>query len=316
MVNWEERRLIVKVANLYYFEGRTQAQIAKAIGVSRPVISKLLHRAKEEGIVEVYIKDENAHTVELEKKLEKKYDLKEVIVVPTRGLTPEMIKRSIGKATSFYISKKIKSIRSLGISWGRTISSFVQEYPYEQVQDLKIVPLVGGMGREFVEIHSNLLAYQLAKKMSCNCSYLYAPAMVETEGLKERLVQSEDIANVLLEGQSVDLAIVGIGNPFDNSTMIKMGYLKEEDLQTLKKVGAVGDIGSQFIDISGKPISHPLNNKVIGLQLEQLKNIPNVIGIIEGKHKVDSLKATLKGNYLDVVIMDDQIANQLSKNIS
>jgi DNA-binding transcriptional regulator LsrR (DeoR family) len=316
MVNWDERRLIVKIANLYYFEGRTQAQIAKAIGVSRPIISKLLHKAKDDGIVEIYIKDENAHTVELEKKLEQKYNLQEVIVVPTSDLTSEMIKQSIGKATSFYISKNVKNIRSLGISWGGTISSFVKEYPYEQKQDLKIVPLVGGMGKELVEIHSNLLAYQLAKKMNCSCSYLYAPAMVETEELKERLVNSADIATVLQEGQNVDLAIVGIGNPFENSTMIKMGYLKEEDLQTLKKYGAVGDIGSQFIDTSGKPISHPLNNKVIGLQLEHLKNIPKVIGIIEGKHKVGSLKAILKGNYLDVVIMDDLIANQLLRNIS
>lgn len=70
-MNWDERRQIVKVATLYYFEGLTQAEIAKKVGVSRPLISKLLNKARENGIVEIYIRDENAHTVELENRLEK-----------------------------------------------------------------------------------------------------------------------------------------------------------------------------------------------------------------------------------------------------
>jgi DNA-binding transcriptional regulator LsrR (DeoR family) len=311
MVNWEERRLIVKVANLYYFEGWTQAQIAKKIGVSRPVISKLLNKAKEQGIVEIYIKDENAHTVELEQKLEKKYGLKEVIVTPTAGLTSEMVKRSIGKAASSYVSKHIEGIQSLGISWGSTLSNFVQEYPYEQNRGLKIVPLVGGMGRELVEIHSNLLAYQLAQKMNSSCSYLYAPAMVDSNELKERLIQSDDIASVLEEGRNVQMAVVGIGNPFKNSTMTTLNYLKEEALVSLKKTGAVGDIGSRFYDALGKQIEHELNELVIGLDLEDLKKIPEVIGVVEGCHKVDSIEAALKGEYLDVLVIDDSTAHAL-----
>ncbi|MED4122668.1 sugar-binding transcriptional regulator [Halalkalibacterium halodurans] len=311
MVNWEERRLIVKVASLYYFEGWTQAQVAKKIGVSRPVISKLLNKAKEQGIVEIYIKDENIHTVELEQRLEKKYHLKEAIVVPTSGLTQDMIKRAIGKATSYYVSKNIKGMDSIGISWGTTVASFVQEYPYEQHRELKVIPLVGGMGRKFVELHSNLLAYELAKKMNCECSYLYAPAMVEAKELKERLIQSEDIASVLEEGRNVKMAVVGIGSPFKGSTMKVMNYLKEEDIATLKKIGAVGDMSSRFYDALGQPIDHPLNELVIGIDLDELKRIPIVIGVSEGAHKVDSVEAALKGGYLDVLVTDDSTAQSL-----
>lgn len=314
MVNWEERRLIVKVANLYYFEGWTQAQIAQKVGVSRPVISKLLNKAKEQGIVEIYIKDENAHTVELEQKLEKKYGLKEVIVTPTAGLTSEMVKRSIGKAASSYVSKHLGDLDSLGISWGSTLSNFVEEYPYEQNRGLKIIPLVGGMGKELVEIHSNLLAYQLARKMNCSCSYLYAPAMVESYELKERLIQSPDIASVLEEGREVKMAVVGIGNPFKNSTMTILNYLKEDTLHSLRKAGAVGDIGSRFFDSLGNAIDHELNDLVIGLDLESLRKIPVVIGVVEGTYKVDSIEAALKGGYLEVLVIDDSTAHALLNN--
>lgn len=310
-MNWDERRQIVKVANLYYFDGQTQAQIASKMGVSRPVISKLLNKAREMGIVEIYIKDENAHTVELEQQLEKAYGLKEALVVPAANLGTDMIKHAIGKAAASYVSKNIKDIKSLGISWGSTLSKFVQEYPYEQHRDLQIVPLVGGMGQKFVNIHSNLLAYQLAQKMNSYCSYLYAPAMVESLELKERLIQSEDIATVLEEGRNVEMAVVGLGNPFEGSTMVEMNYLTVEDLESLKSAGAAGDIGSRFYDADGNQIKHPLNDLVIGLDLEEFKNIPQVVGIVEGAHKVESLRAALKGGYLDVLIIDDVTADLL-----
>ncbi|ANU17109.1 transcriptional regulator [Planococcus maritimus] len=307
-MNWDERRQIVKVATLYYFEGLTQAEIAKKIGVSRPLVSKLLNKAKEHGIVEIYIRDENAHTVELEHQLERKYGLKEAIVIPTAGRNSDMIKHSLGKAASFYVSKNIEGAKKLGISWGSTLEKFVQEYPYEQHQQLKIIPLVGGMGSKLVEIHSNLLAYQLAQKMNATCSYLYAPAMVESEELKKRLIQSEDIALVLEEGRNVDMAVVGLGTPFEESTMTTMDYLKDENLKSLKDAGAVGDIGSRFYDHEGKQIVHPLNDLVIGLDIEEYKRIPEVIGIVEGVHKAESIKAALKGGFLDVLVVDDTMA--------
>lgn len=68
MLSWEERRSLVKIANLYYNDGWTQEQIAKKLGVSRPVISKSLQKAREHKIIEIFIKDETVHTVNLEKK--------------------------------------------------------------------------------------------------------------------------------------------------------------------------------------------------------------------------------------------------------
>ncbi|SDQ15900.1 DNA-binding transcriptional regulator LsrR, DeoR family [Virgibacillus subterraneus] len=311
MLNWEERRLMVKVAKLYYFEGWTQAQIAARNNVSRPVISKLLNNAKKEGIVEIYIKDETVQTVELEQTLEKKYGLSEVIVVSTAGFAPDMAKRQLGKTAASYIAKNLKGIKSLGISWGTTLLSLIEEYPYERRDDINIVPIVGGMGSDYVHLHSNQLAFNLAQKMNTSCSYLYAPAMVESDELKERLVNSKDIAHVLERGRNVDMALVGLGNPFKSSTMETIGYLEESDLASLRKAGAVGDISSRFFDAVGKEVDHPLNNRVIGLNLDEIRNIPEVIGIVEGSYKLESIEAALKGGYLNVLITDDRTAQEL-----
>lgn len=311
MLNWEDRRLMVKVAKLYYFDGWTQQQIANKHNVSRPVISKLLNTAKKEGIVEIYIKDETSHTVDLEQQLEKKYGLNEVIVVSTAGFAPEMAKRQLGQTAASYVSKSLTNIKSLGISWGSTLLSLVEEYPYERRSDIHIVPIVGGMGSDYVYLHSNQLSFNLAQKMNASCSYLYAPAMVESQDLRERLVSSKDIAFVLEEGRNVDMAVVGLGNPYKSSTMEKIGYLDEQDLASLRKAGVVGDISSKFFDALGEEVDHPLNNQVIGLTLDEIRKIPKVIGIVEGSYKLESIEAALQGGYLNVLITDDRTAQEL-----
>lgn len=148
MLNWEERRQLVKVAHLYYTDGWTQQEIAKKLNVSRPVISKLLQKAKDVGIVEVYIKDESIHTVELEKQLETTFQLTDAVVVPSVGTMSEMVKRAVGQAGAYYLSKNMKGAEKIGISWGTTLAELVKEYPFERRNDVKVIPLEGGMGRQ------------------------------------------------------------------------------------------------------------------------------------------------------------------------
>lgn len=314
MLTWEERRQLVKIATLYYTEGWTQEQIAKKIGVSRPIVSKMIQKAKEAGIIEIYIKDESIHTVELEQKLEKYFNLKDAVVVPSVGLTPDLVKSAVGRAGAYYLSKNLKNVKRLGISWGTTLAELVKEFPYVRNEDIHIVPLEGGMGRKYVEIHANQLAYELAKKLNCTCSYLYAPAIVETEELKERLLAMQDIEAVLEEGRNVDIAVIGIGNPHRSSTLRKLGYLSDENLNYLRKLGVVGDIGFRFFDDFGNVIIDSFTNKVIGVTLTELKKINQVIAVVEGIHKLESIKAALNGGFINVLIIDEQTAAAIVEN--
>lgn len=307
----DDKKLIVKVCKLYYFDGMTQAQIAKRIGVSRPIISKMLSKAKEEKIVEIFIKDESAHTAELELQMEKKYVLNEAIVVSQSDYEPSVLLDLLGQAAASYISKKIESIDSLGVSWGKSISSIVNAYPFEKNENVKVVPLIGGMGRSELDLHSNMLALKLAQKLHTQCSYLYAPAMIENLDTKNRLLESEDINGVLKEGKDVDMALVGIGNPLVDSTMEKIGYLSDEDIQSLSAANAIGDINSFFFDSKGVQLSHSLNDSIIGVDLNSLKEIENTIAIATGANKVKSIHAALLSGAIDVFVTDDKTAQEV-----
>ncbi|MED4582718.1 sugar-binding transcriptional regulator [Brevibacillus choshinensis] len=311
MDNWTEKRELVRVAKLYYLNGLTQAEIAKKLGVSRPVISKMLQRAKDTGIVEIYIRDETVSMVELEQQLEAALRLDEVIVVPSYGnKNEELIKQQVAKAAAQYLPKWIRNKRKIGISWGTTLYHLVNEYPFERHHKMKVYPLVGGIGRHRIEIHSNQLAYEFSKKLGGSCEFLYAPAIADSMELKRQLIDSPDIRSILEEARHVELAIVGIGNPYE-STMTEMGYLKEEDLRQLQEGKAVGDISSRFIDKTGKPILNDLNNRVIGIELDELRHIPTVVGVVSGSNKLDAVWASLQGNYFDKLIIDEYLAEVL-----
>lgn len=113
---------------------------------------------------------------------------------------------------------------------------------------------------------------------------------------------------MLEEGASAEVAVIGIGNSFYESTLQKVGYLKNEDLDELRKSGAVGDIGFRFFNKNGKAVDHPLNEKVVGLSLGKLKRIPLVIAITEGTFKKDSIIGVLKAGLIDVLVIDEPSA--------
>ena len=86
MIIQDNRRILVKVAQMYYEEGATQSEIAEIVGVSRSLVSKFLTKAKELGIVEITIHDEGLHQFrQLERKVERLYNLREVVCIESVG---------------------------------------------------------------------------------------------------------------------------------------------------------------------------------------------------------------------------------------
>lgn len=312
MRKWEDKRFILKIATLYYNEGLTQAEIAKKMEISRPLVSKILQEAKNTGIVEIYIKDEDAYSIALEMEIEKKYGLTEVIIVPNQKSATEAIsKKNVGRAAASYLSSILPKVKKIGVSWGTTLAEFVDEMPFLQYPNITIIPIMGGVGYSNVLYHSNHLAFLLAQKLNTTSTYFYAPALADTKKLKESLLDSKMISVALSEGKDVDVAIVGVGNPVRSSTYRDLGYFTNSDIKELEEKGAIGDVAATFFDKEGKPVDTDVSSRMMGIELEDLKNIPCVIAIATGKEKSDSLKALLAQQVIDVLVIDQTSAEEL-----
>lgn len=303
-----EEKETVKIAKMYYEEGMTQAQIAKVMGVSRSLISKILLDAKTNGIVEVFIHSETAYSVELERQLEKKFNMNKAIVIDTRNLTQDEIDKTAGQQSALYLKKLSKTNKKMGISWGHSLRSMVDSFPYTQLEDVTLYPLIGGMSDDHFDIHSNQLCFDLGRKMRATIKYLYAPASVSNLVIKNELTNNKAVKSVLEEASEVDLALLGISSPFENSSMLKIGYIDKKDISLLKEKKVIGDINSKFFTVDGEEAEIEFNNLVIGLGLDEIKNIPLRMSIAIDKSKTDALKVALTNNLLNIIVTTDDIA--------
>ncbi|GMA73351.1 hypothetical protein GCM10025885_24000 [Tetragenococcus osmophilus] len=117
-MNQSEEKELVRVSSMYYEEGMTQAEIARNMGVSRSLISKMLIDAKEAGVVEIFINSKSSYSIRLERELELQYDLKRVLVVDTLDLEANEVKKMAAREAALWLQKMIKGNKKLGISWG------------------------------------------------------------------------------------------------------------------------------------------------------------------------------------------------------
>ena len=87
-----ERRILVKVANMYYVENLKQSEIAQRMGIDRTTVSKYLKKALKDKIVKITVESDSFD--ELEAALEHRFGLKEACVVP-KSYDMQVIKQNM-----------------------------------------------------------------------------------------------------------------------------------------------------------------------------------------------------------------------------
>lgn len=300
--------LLVEVAVLYYEQGVTQTEIAKKLKLSRPTVASLLQEAKDTGIVKITVQHTSSTILQEQERLRKKYGLRTLLIASD---STEQPKAEVGALCASFIEERLPSIKNLGIGWGTTVFEYVSHANYFDFSHLTVTPLIGGVGFSDVKIHSNHLAFILSQKYQCESHYFYAPALAETFEQKEMLVNSEMVKMVLAEGRKVEMAVVGIGDPTHSSTYRQLGYITEKDAKELTACHSAGDIGATFFDASGKPVKSSVSDRMIGITMDEMKAIPELVVLATGAEKVQSIRTLLENQVVEHLIVDEVIAGEL-----
>lgn len=305
---------LIKIVSMYYEEGMTQAAIAKARGVSRSLIAKYLKDARERGIIEVVIKSESIYTTHLERQLEQQFHLKEAIVVDTSGLKTDDIKKRVSQQAALHLKHIIDDYQHIGISWGNTLRHMVDAFPYVNCPEAEVISLIGGLSDDYFDIQSNQLSYDLARKMRCKAKYLYAPALVSNQGILKELANNQAIQHVLEEGKHVDLALVGLSSLAQEQNMRRIGYIDDEAYRQLEMQGARGVINSRFYDVNGNELDNSINRSVLGMTLEDIQAIDNVMTVVYGDEKSEAVRIALSAGLVNTLVTTNTIAETIISN--
>lgn len=309
-----ERKTLIKIAYWYYKVGMTQEQIANKLHMSRQRVNKLVNSLIDDGIVSITINGLENEDVVLESLIEQRFSLKQVIIADTEQNDLPILS-VLGKKAGEFLDDFVQDGDKIGVSWGVTLGETIQYMRPSHKTNCHVVQLVGGVNTSNYSIKPDEITRMLAMKLDCNYSILYAPATMSSELAKE--MAKEDFYKETFERiKECNIAIMGIGELSEKSTIVTEGYLSKEDHNRLVNAGYIGDICFNPFREDGGFGTIQLESRVTGVDLLILKKIPTVVAIAGGKWKADAVYGALNTGCIDILVIDSSIAGELKKKIS
>jgi deoxyribonucleoside regulator len=306
-------RDILKICYLYYQEEKTQEEISELFGVSRFKISRTLKEAKRKGYVTITINDPKDDLTAIEIKLANKFDIEQAIVVKINEFSEKTALDQVAEAAARYLGKIVDNYQIMGVTWGYTVYHVVNKLKPIEVNHLTLVQIGGGLGT-IEGTDNNMLTMMLGQKLGAKAHVIPAPIIVRNRSLRDTLFKEKKIQQTLEIAKKADLVLFGVGLIGQEGMLWQSGFLNDTDTVKLKKAGAVGAICGRFFDADGQKCWGELDDRTIGLNLAELRNIRHKICVAIGKEKIDGILGALRGKLLNVLVTDERTAVSLLKN--
>jgi deoxyribonucleoside regulator len=312
MREFNERDML-KISYLYYHEERTQEEISKLFGVSRFKISRTLKEAKAKGYVTITINYPEDVLTDLEIKLAHKFSFEQAIVVRINEFNEMSAADQVARAAASYLSQIVGLYRIFGVTWGRTVSRVVTNLKPIEVSNLTLVQIGGGLGT-IEGTDNNMLTMMLGQKLGAKALVIPAPVIVRNRSIRDTLFKENKIKETLKIARKADLVLFGVGIIGPEGLLWRSGFLEDDDTVKLKKTGAVGQICGRSFNAEGQNCWDELDDRTIGLNLDELRSIKHKICIAFGREKVEAILGALKGRLLNVLVTDENTAARLLKH--
>lgn len=309
----EKRHKLIEVAKAYFLESRTQAEIAQQLGISRSQVSRYLTEAREQSIVQIRIVDEIDQTAAIGQVLSERYPhLKHVLVAPTFEHAPETIRANIGRYAANLLVEILQPGQQVTLGCGRTMEAMVKALTERKIADISVIQAMGNLGHEAHKIDYNEIARVAAEKLGGKVHYLSAPAIlgIGSGSAKEFLRTNPMLADALAIANEADIFLFGIGSIESDLVYTRYGLIQEHELQELKgKV--VGDICGRFFDIHGREISSAFEQRLIGIDLINIRKAKYALALAGGADKAAPLLGAIRGKWINGLISDEQTVHSI-----
>lgn len=298
----QDNELLTEIAVAYYQDEITQEEIAKKFGISRIKVGRLLKRAKEEGIVEINVRYHPVFSTRLEQQMRERFPISRALIALDHQDEEEQ-RRQVAALVSNYLAMSLKDEMVLAVGQGRNVAAIADHVGSVTERHCKFICGIGGTHRPGDAINADHISRRLAKKFGGSSETLYAPAYVENRALKDAFMQNGTIKETLDRARKADVALVGIGDMNENSYMVKLGWFTpHEIIDASLNQGVIGDIaGYDFFNAQGQHVDTVMNERVIGLSIDELRKIPCVIAIASENTKALAILGALRTGAIDII---------------
>jgi lsr operon transcriptional repressor len=306
-----EERFLARVAWAYYVEGMTQEKVAEKLGATRLRVNKSLSEAHRRGLVRITFNTAYAACAELETGLAARFGLRQAYVAPAPSDAGD-VQQMVGAALGHVLTEVLgdAAVKVFGMSWGGTLNIATRFVAALERPDLEVISVMGGLTRGS-DLNSFEITTRLADLMGAQHSYFTAPLYAGSAVSRDAIMQQDVFRDILEKLRSVDAMAMAAGDLSTRSLLMRDGLPSDMRMADLIAAGGVGDVLGTVIDAEGRPIDHPINERVIGIGLADLVRIPNVILAAGGMNKVPVIRAVLGLGSIDTFVTDEATARAL-----
>lgn len=244
---------------------------------------------------------------QLEDKISQAFALRQVVVVHGNADESFFVKQELGQAACHVLNKVIEKNDIIAVTGGSTLAVMAEQLTSTTMRTGNLfVPARGGLG-ESLEYQANTIASTLAKRMGAQYRLLHVPDLLSEEAYQSLKIEPivQDMLRII---RAARIVVHGIGEAF---VMAKRRHLKPQIIQHLMDEGALAEAFGYYFDRNGRVV-HTM--RTLGLQLEDLSSVENVIAVAGGHSKGEAIASILRAGYNGILIIDEAAAIEVLKH--
>lgn len=296
------RALLHSVAKMHYESGMSQVDIAKRLAVSTATVSRLLQRARAEGVVRIEIADLVA-VDELAEALVRRLGLRAAKVVEAPPVdAPRALAGPVGE---LLLGAGLGQGSVVAVGWGRAIRAIL-DAGLPRAPGVLVVPATGGMQQHLPHFQVNEFVRLAAEQLGGTPHFVHAPYL-PSAATRDAFLADSAIAESVALWDRIDVALVGIGLP--HAKNVAEASAATPDEQAL--VNAAGDVIRHYFDAEGHPILWDGEGRMIAASPEQLRRAPLVIGVAVGAEKAEAIHGAVRAGLITALVTDTRTADAL-----
>jgi DNA-binding transcriptional regulator LsrR (DeoR family) len=301
-----DRDLLVQASRLYYELGETQNAVADRLGVTRPQVSRLLKRARAEGIVEIRIVDRDTAESPAGDSLRARFELEAVHLAPTLAGPEDLTRRIVGRLAAQVLRTSIRDGAIVGIGDGASVSA-VADALDDAATPVRatIVPLAGGYWSTGPERDP---FRRIAGAFGAQPHGLMAPGLLDDAATKRALEAHAGVRAVIDLWGRLDVALFGIGGRSWSAAS-----LGPDVATSLDRAHAVGEILIAPFDEQGAFVCPALRDRVLAFDARELGQVPISIGVGSGDRKVAPILGALRSGAVKTLVTDVETAEAVER---
>lgn len=301
-ISQDKRKRLAYVARRYYLEDQKQSDIARELGVSRPMVSRLLAEARALGVVEITVHDPETRTARLMERLRRMGSVQGGVLIDDGG-DSDGANRLLSEG-AVQLMWQLGAQR-LGVGWGYLIGQIVnwlEQNPQTDSPVTDICPLVGNASIPARNYQSNENIRLMAQQLGAAPHFLYLPALPESLEEKEVLCSTEVYRQIYRQWETLDTALVNIGDypsSPDFASLVRYGSLLQEQR-------ACGRMLVYYFNEDGHVIQSE-QDFAIQIPVDVLRRCQNIIGVCSANTSAKAVRGALRSGLLTHIVARSDI---------